>query len=66
MVPVDAARAGGSPGLVAQGRTNREIAAELRITVRTAGSHLEHINAKLGLSRRTEIVARVTSLERAE
>ena len=31
--------------LVAGGLTNREIAEELRITVRTAGSHLEHIRA---------------------
>ena len=33
--------------LVARGLTNREIAEELRITARTAGSHLEHIRAKL-------------------
>lgn len=49
--------------LVAQGRTNREIAGELRITVRTAGSHLEHIRAKLGMSRRSEIAAWVASIQ---
>ncbi len=49
--------------LVAQGLTNREIAEGLDITVRTAGSHLEHIGAKLGTSRRTEIATWVTSLD---
>jgi ATP/maltotriose-dependent transcriptional regulator MalT len=50
--------------LVAQGLTNREIAEQLRITARTAGSHLEHISTKLGTSRRSEIATWVTSLER--
>ncbi|WP_432476730.1 ATP-binding protein [Nocardioides sp. GXQ0305] len=50
--------------LVARGLTNREIAEELRVTVRTAGSHLEHIGAKLGTSRRTEIATWVASLDR--
>ena len=50
--------------LVAQGLTNREIAEGLHITVRTAGSHLEHIGAKLGVSRRSEIATWVTSLDR--
>jgi len=50
--------------LVAQGLTNREIAEGLHITVRTAGSHLEHIGAKLGTSRRSEIATWVTSLDR--
>jgi DNA-binding CsgD family transcriptional regulator len=49
--------------LVARGLTNREIADELRITARTAGSHLEHIRAKLRASRRSEIATWVTSLE---
>jgi DNA-binding CsgD family transcriptional regulator/tetratricopeptide (TPR) repeat protein len=49
--------------LVARGLTNREIAGELRITVRTAGSHLEHIRTKLGASRRSEIAAWVTALD---
>ena len=51
--------------LVARGLTNREIAEELRITVRTAGSHLEHIRAKLGFSRRAEIAAWATETENA-
>ncbi|HLL64630.1 MAG TPA: AAA family ATPase [Micromonosporaceae bacterium] len=49
--------------LVARGRTNREIAEELHITARTAGAHLEHIRAKLGASRRSEIAAWVTSID---
>ena len=49
--------------LVARGLTNREIAEELRITPRTAGSHLEHIRAKLGVGRRSEIAAWATAIE---
>ncbi|MET1058083.1 MAG: LuxR C-terminal-related transcriptional regulator, partial [Nocardioides sp.] len=52
--------------LVARGLTNREIAEELRITARTAGSHLEHIRAKLGVSRRSEIAAWATAIEGAQ
>ena len=39
---------------VALGQTNREIAAELFISVRTAGVHVSHILDKLGASTRTE------------
>src|SRR6478736_5659146 len=35
--------------LVAQGRTNREIGAELFLGERTVASHLTHIYAKLGI-----------------
>ena len=38
--------------LVAQGRTNREIAQALVITDKTAGHHVEHIYAKTGVSTR--------------
>ena len=38
--------------LVAQGRTNREIAQALVITEKTAGHHVEHIYAKTGVSTR--------------
>ncbi|HEX6117406.1 MAG TPA: HD domain-containing phosphohydrolase, partial [Solirubrobacterales bacterium] len=38
--------------LLAQGRTNREIAEALVITEKTAGHHVEHIYAKLGDSTR--------------
>jgi DNA-binding CsgD family transcriptional regulator len=39
---------------VALGQTNREIAAELFISARTAGVHVSHILAKLGAATRTE------------
>lgn len=48
--------------LVSAGRTNREIAAELHITAKTAGTHVEHILAKLGAARRTEIAAWVVGI----
>jgi HD-GYP domain-containing protein (c-di-GMP phosphodiesterase class II) len=38
--------------LIAQGRTNREIAAALVVTEKTAGHHVEHIYAKAGVSTR--------------
>jgi HD-GYP domain-containing protein (c-di-GMP phosphodiesterase class II) len=38
--------------LLAQGRTNREIARALVITQKTAGHHVEHIYAKAGVSTR--------------
>jgi non-specific serine/threonine protein kinase len=36
--------------LIAQGMSNRQIAANLVIAQRTAGSHVEHIPQKLGLT----------------
>jgi ATP/maltotriose-dependent transcriptional regulator MalT len=42
---------------VAQGRTDRQIAAELFITEKTAGVHVSHILDKLGASGRTEAAA---------
>jgi non-specific serine/threonine protein kinase len=41
--------------LVARGLSNREIAAQLVITERTAGAHVEHILDKLGFASRTQI-----------
>lgn len=41
--------------LIAQGLTNREIAARLTITERTVMRHVEHILARLGLRSRTQI-----------
>lgn len=41
--------------LVAGGMSNREIAAELVISQRTAESHIEHIMSKLGFNSRTQI-----------
>jgi DNA-binding CsgD family transcriptional regulator len=43
--------------LVAQGRTNREIAQRLFISTKTASVHVSHILAKLGAGGRTEAVA---------
>jgi DNA-binding CsgD family transcriptional regulator len=41
--------------LVAAGRTNREVAAELSLGERTVAGHLTHIYAKLGVRSRTEL-----------
>ena len=43
---------------VAQGQTNREIAADFVITAGTVKNHVEHIIAKLGVSDRTQAVVR--------
>src|SRR4029077_5777735 len=44
-------------GLVAEGLTNRAIAARLFITERTVESHLERIRRKLGFHHRSEVAA---------
>ncbi|MGH3396483.1 MAG: response regulator transcription factor [Streptosporangiaceae bacterium] len=41
--------------LVAQGRTNAQIAAQLYITVRTVSSHLDRIRDKTGCRRRADL-----------
>ena len=43
--------------LVADGKTNREIAAVLTVSERTVASHLDHIFAKLAVSSRTAVAA---------
>jgi DNA-binding NarL/FixJ family response regulator len=48
--------------LVADGFTNAEIAAELALSPKTVSAHVEHILAKLGVSRRTEIAAWATTV----
>jgi len=45
--------------LVAEGRTNREVAAALFLGQRTVASHLTHIYAKLGVRSRTELARRL-------
>jgi DNA-binding CsgD family transcriptional regulator/tetratricopeptide (TPR) repeat protein len=73
LTPPDAAPAPTAPGLdevlgltpreaevlalVARGHTNREIAAALVISVRTAGVHVSHILRKLGAPNRVEAAA---------
>jgi DNA-binding CsgD family transcriptional regulator/sugar lactone lactonase YvrE len=47
--------------LVGQGLTNREIAAKLFISERTAESHVEQIRGKLGFRSRTQIAAWVAA-----
>ncbi len=41
-------------GLVAEGRSNREIAKALSLAERTARTHVSNILAKLGLASRTQ------------
>jgi len=41
--------------LVAQGRTNAQIAAQLHISIRTVGSHLDRIRDKTGCRRRADL-----------
>ena len=52
--------------LVAQGLTNREIAARLFISERTAESHLEQIHGKLGFHSRLQIAAWVVAHRAAQ
>jgi DNA-binding CsgD family transcriptional regulator len=49
--------------LIARGHTNREIAEALSISPRTVSAHVEHILARLGAARRTEIAAWVAALD---
>lgn len=45
--------------LVAEGRTNREVASALFLAERTVASHLSHVYAKLGVRSRTELARRL-------
>ncbi len=47
--------------LVAQGLTNRQIAATVHISERTAENHVQHILTKLGFSTRSQIAAWATA-----
>jgi DNA-binding CsgD family transcriptional regulator len=51
------AREGEVLRLVSNGHTNRQIAAELCISVKTASVHVSHILSKLGVARRIEAAA---------
>ena len=52
--------------MIATGMTNAEIAAELVLSPKTISAHVEHILAKLGVARRTEIAAWAASLRPGE
>jgi DNA-binding NarL/FixJ family response regulator len=41
--------------LAAAGRTNKEVADELCLSVRTIENHLQHVYEKLGIRSRTEL-----------
>jgi DNA-binding CsgD family transcriptional regulator/tetratricopeptide (TPR) repeat protein len=49
--------------LIADGRSNRQIAADLFISANTAGVHVSRILAKLGVTTRTEAAARAHRLQ---
>jgi DNA-binding CsgD family transcriptional regulator len=50
-------------GLVAEGRTNREVALEVHLSPHTVGTHLRHAFAKLGISSRVDL-ARIVAERR--
>ena len=52
--------------LIAEGMTNAEIAEALDIAPKTASSHVEHILAKLGVTRRAEIAAWTATVARSD
>ena len=52
-------------GHIASGLTNAAIAAELGVSPRTVGAHVEHILAKLGATRRAEIASWATTVTQA-
>jgi len=47
--------------LATAGRSNKEIASELSVTVRTVETHLTSVYAKLGVRSRTELAARLSA-----
>ncbi|WP_395110160.1 AAA family ATPase [Actinomadura sp. SCN-SB] len=49
--------------LVATGKSNQQVARELLLSVKTVEYHLGHVFAKLGVTNRAELTARVTAEE---
>ncbi|MCZ4589073.1 protein kinase domain-containing protein [Rhodococcus opacus] len=64
MLPKLTKREGQVADLVAEGLTNKEIAARLVISPRTAQGHVEHVLAKLGFTSRAQIAAWVVEQNR--
>jgi len=52
--------------LAASGRTRREIASQLDLSMRTVSNHLNHIYAKLGVADRASLAACLESTGSAE
>ena len=52
--------------LIAEGLTNAQIAAELTVSPKTVSAHVEHILAKLGVARRTEVAAWAAGIRNPE
>ena len=48
--------------LAAAGRSNKDIAAELFMSVHTVGAHLSHVYRKLGIRSRTELKDQLSKL----
>jgi HD-GYP domain-containing protein (c-di-GMP phosphodiesterase class II) len=49
-------------GLLAQGRSNKEIASQLGISAKTVGNHVEHVYTKLGVTNRAGAALRAMEL----
>jgi ATP/maltotriose-dependent transcriptional regulator MalT len=49
-------------GLIAEGHSNREIAAKLFLSLNTVKVHCSHIYGKLGVKSRTQAVAKAETL----
>ena len=49
--------------LIADGRSNRQIASEIVVALSTVKTHINNIYGKLGVRRRTEAVARARDLK---
>jgi DNA-binding CsgD family transcriptional regulator len=49
-------------GLLAQGRSNKEIASALGISAKTVGNHVEHVYTKLGVTNRAGAALRAMEL----
>ncbi|HKT03485.1 MAG TPA: LuxR C-terminal-related transcriptional regulator [Rugosimonospora sp.] len=50
--------------LVAEGRTNREVAEQLHLSPHTVDSHLRHVFAKVGIKRRAELTRQIIGLDK--